>query len=107
MRRVFRGVHLVETRVRIDNTIRGICATFGIRLCIGQGERFLARMQVAASVPGLGEAVASLLGARERLVQSGAGHEVDDHDWAVAPPEAGTGSAGLGHLVPEEQAAKS
>ena len=36
----------------------------------------------------------------------GAGHEVDDHDWAVAPPEAGTGSAGLGHLVPEEQGAK-
>ena len=26
----------------------------------------------------------------------GAGHEVDEHDWAVAPPEAGTGSAGLG-----------
>jgi HD superfamily phosphohydrolase YqeK len=36
----------------------------------------------------------------------GAGHEVDDHDWAVAPPETGTGSAGLGHLVPEEQGAK-
>jgi HD-GYP domain-containing protein (c-di-GMP phosphodiesterase class II) len=37
----------------------------------------------------------------------GAGHEVEEHDWAVAPPEAGTGSAGLGHLVPEEQGAKS
>jgi HD-GYP domain-containing protein (c-di-GMP phosphodiesterase class II) len=37
----------------------------------------------------------------------GAGHEVDEHDWAVAPPEAGTGSAGLGHLIPEEQAAGS
>jgi HD-GYP domain-containing protein (c-di-GMP phosphodiesterase class II) len=36
----------------------------------------------------------------------GAGHEVDDHDWAVAPPETGTGSAGLGHLIPEEQGAK-
>jgi HD-GYP domain-containing protein (c-di-GMP phosphodiesterase class II) len=44
--------------------------------------------------------------------QYGAGHEVDEHEWAVAPPEAGTGSAGLGHLVrdepvPEEQAAGS
>jgi hypothetical protein len=32
----------------------------------------------------------------------GAGHEVDEHEWAVAPPEAGIGSAGLGHLVAEE-----
>lgn len=60
--------HLVEARVRLDNTIRGLCATFGIRLGIGQGERFLARMREAASIPGLGEAVASLLGVRERLV---------------------------------------
>jgi HD-GYP domain-containing protein (c-di-GMP phosphodiesterase class II) len=37
----------------------------------------------------------------------GDGHEVDDHEWAVAPPEVGTGSAGLGHLIPEEQAAGS
>jgi HD-GYP domain-containing protein (c-di-GMP phosphodiesterase class II) len=37
----------------------------------------------------------------------GAGHEVDEHEWAVAPPEAGTGSAGLGHLIREEQAAPS
>ncbi|WP_255325976.1 MULTISPECIES: IS110 family transposase [Sphingobium] len=28
--------HLVEARVRLDNTIRGLCATFGIRLGIGQ-----------------------------------------------------------------------
>ena len=61
--------HLVEARVRLDNTIRGLCATFGIRLGAGQGERFLARMRVAASVPGLCEAVASLLRARERLVE--------------------------------------
>jgi transposase len=61
--------HLVEARVRLDNTIRGLCATFGIRLGIGQGERFLARMRVAASVPGLGDAVASLLRARERLAE--------------------------------------
>jgi len=41
--------HLVEARVRLDNTIRDLCATFGIRLGVGQGERFLALMQVAAS----------------------------------------------------------
>lgn len=60
--------HLVEARVRLDNTIRGLCATFGIRLGVGQGARFLARIQAAAQVPGLAEAVASLLRAREQLV---------------------------------------
>jgi transposase len=60
--------HLVEACVRLDNTIRGLCATFGIRLDVGQGERFGARMRATAAIPGLGEAVASLLGVRERLV---------------------------------------
>ena len=60
--------HLVEARVRLDNTIRGLCATFGIRPGAGQGERFLARVQAAVAVPGLGEAVASLLRARTGLV---------------------------------------
>jgi len=51
--------------------------------------------------------VDALIGAILRRGEAyGAGHEVDDHEWAVAPPEAGTGSAGLGHLVPEEQGAK-
>ena len=52
--------------------------------------------------------VDALIAAIERRDEHyGAGHEVDEHDWAVAPPEAGTGSAGLGHLIPEEQAAGS
>jgi HD domain len=54
------------------------------------------------------ECVDALISAIERRgEQYGDGHEVDDHEWAVAPPEAGTGSAGLGHLVSEEQAAGS
>lgn len=36
--------HLVEARVRLDNTIRGVCATFGIIPGAGLGELFLARM---------------------------------------------------------------
>ena len=52
------------------------------------------------------ECVEAFIAAIERRDEHyGAGHEVDEHEWAVAPPEAGTGSAGLGHLVPEEQAA--
>jgi HD-GYP domain-containing protein (c-di-GMP phosphodiesterase class II) len=59
------------------------------------------------------ECVEALIAAIERRGEHfGDGHEVDEHDWEVAPPEAGTGSAGLGHfvaeeLVPEEQVAGS
>jgi len=60
--------HLVEARVRLDNAIRGLCATFGIRPGAGQGARFLVRVQAAIAVPGLGEAVAALLRARVGLV---------------------------------------
>jgi len=41
--------HLVEARIRFDNTLRSLCATFGIRIGADQGKRFLARMKVAAT----------------------------------------------------------
>src|SRR3546814_7751173 len=53
--------HLVEARVRLDNTIRGLCATFGYRPGAGQGKAFLERIMQAAHTPGLGDAIASLL----------------------------------------------
>ncbi|HEX4775607.1 MAG TPA: hypothetical protein VFW74_02440, partial [Acidimicrobiia bacterium] len=31
----------------------------------------------------------------------GAGYEDDAEEWATPPPDAGTGSAGLGDLLPE------
>src|SRR3546814_2362866 len=37
--------HLVEARVRLDNTIRGLCATFGYRPGAGQGKAFLERIR--------------------------------------------------------------
>lgn len=47
--------------------------------------------------------VDALIAAIERRgEQYGAGYEVDEHEWAVAPPEAGTGSAGLGNLISDE-----
>jgi transposase len=60
--------HLVEERVRLDNTIRGLCAAFGIKVGPGQGKDFVARAGVAARIPGLGEAIASLLAARDALL---------------------------------------
>ncbi|AXU20251.1 IS110 family transposase [Novosphingobium sp. ERN07] len=60
--------HLVEARVRLDNTIRGLCATFGYRPGAGQGKAFLERIMQAAHIPGLGDAIASLLSVRAELV---------------------------------------
>jgi len=60
--------HLVEERVRLDNTIRGLTVAFGIKVGPGQGKDFVARAGAAADIPGLGEAVASLLAVREGLV---------------------------------------
>ena len=61
--------HLVEARVRLDNTIRGLCATFGYRPGAGQGKAFLERIMQAAHIPGLGDAIASLLSVRAELVE--------------------------------------
>lgn len=61
--------HLVKARVGLDNTIRGICATFGYRPGPGQGKAFLARIMEAVHIPGLGEAIAALLTVRATLVE--------------------------------------
>jgi hypothetical protein len=51
--------------------------------------------------------VDALIAAIERRhEQYGDGHEEDVHEWGVAPPEAGTGSAGLGDLA-EDRAVQS
>lgn len=60
--------HLVEARVRLDNTIRGLCIAFGIKVGPGQGKDFVTRARAAAGMPGLGEAIASLLAVRDGLV---------------------------------------
>lgn len=61
--------HLVEARVRLDNTLRGLCVAFGIKLGSGQGKSFVARAEAAARIPNLGDAVASLLAVRAALVE--------------------------------------
>jgi len=61
--------HLVEARVRLDNMIRGLCATFGYRPGAGQGKAFLERIMQAVHIPGLGDAIASLLSVRAELVE--------------------------------------
>ena len=61
--------HLVEARVRLDNMIRGICATFGFKPGPGQGKSFIDRVMTAADVPGLGQSITALAFARTGLVE--------------------------------------
>ena len=61
--------HLVEARVRLDNMIRGICATFGFKPGPGQGKAFIDRVMAAADVPGLGQSITALVAARAGLVE--------------------------------------
>jgi HD superfamily phosphodiesterase len=54
------------------------------------------------------ECVEALIAAVERRSETyGYGHETDSHNWEVAPPVTGAGSAGLGDLVSEEAEAGS
>lgn len=61
--------HLVESRVRLDNMIRGLCATFGFKPGPGQGKAFIARVMEAANIPGLGQSITALLAVRARLME--------------------------------------
>ncbi|KPF56791.1 hypothetical protein IP65_03450 [Novosphingobium sp. AAP1] len=61
--------HLVEARVRFDNMIRGLCATFAYRPGAGQGKAFLEKIMQAAHIPGLSDAIASLLSVRAELME--------------------------------------
>lgn len=61
--------HLVEARVRLDNKIRGICATFGFTPGPGQGKSFIDRVMTAADIPGLGQSITALVAARAALVE--------------------------------------
>jgi transposase len=74
--------HLVEARVRLDNMIRGLCATFGYRPGVGQGKAFLERIMQATHIPGLGDAITSLLSVRAELVEQV--KEMDRHLRIIA-----------------------
>lgn len=61
--------HMVEARVWLDNMIRGLCATFGYRPGAVQRKSFLTRIMQAAHIPGLSDAITSLLSVRAELVE--------------------------------------
>ena len=102
------GTGLIEPAIiHVADAFDAMTSTRSYRRALSQETAF-AELRGGKGTQFNGECVDALIRAIEKRGEHyGAGHEVDEHDWAVAPPEAGTGSAGLGHLIPEEQAAGS
>jgi len=102
------GSGLIEPAIiHVADAFDAMTSTRSYRRALTQETAF-AELRGGAGTQFNERCVDALIAAIERREeQYGAGHEVDEHEWAVAPPEAGTGSAGLGHLIPEEQAAGS
>jgi len=100
------GSGLIEPAIiHVADAFDAMTSTRSYRRALTQDTAF-AELRSGSGTQFNGACVEALVAAIEQRDEHyGAGHEVDEHDWAVAPPEAGTGSAGLGHLLPEEQAA--
>jgi hypothetical protein len=102
------GTDLIEPAIiHVADAFDAMTSTRSYRRALSQETAF-AELRDGAGTQFNGGCVEALIAAIERRgEQYGAGHEVDEHDWAEPPPDAGTGSAGLGNLLPEEQAAGS
>jgi hypothetical protein len=102
------GSGLIEPAIiHVADAFDAMTSTRSYRRALSQETAF-SELRAGAGTQFNAQCVDALIAAIERRDEHyGAGHEVDEHEWAVAPPEAGTGSAGLGHLIPEEQAAGS
>jgi hypothetical protein len=102
------GTGLIEPAIiHVADAFDAMTSTRSYRRALSQETAF-AELRAGVGTQFHSECVEALISAIEQREEHyGAGHEVEEHDWAVAPPEAGTGSAGLGHLIPEEQTAGS
>ena len=102
------GTGLIEPAIiHVADAFDAMTSTRSYRRALSQETAF-AELRGGKGTQFNADCVDALIRAIEKRGEHyGAGHEVDEHEWAVAPPEAGTGSAGLGHLIPEEQAASS
>ena len=98
------GSGLVEPAIiHVADAFDAMTSTRSYRKALSQDTAF-AELRSGAGTQFSLECVEALIHAIEaRDEHYGAGYEVDVHEWDVAPPEAGTGSAGLGDLLPETQ----
>jgi HD-GYP domain-containing protein (c-di-GMP phosphodiesterase class II) len=102
------GSGLIEPAIiHVADAFDAMTSTRSYRRALSQDTAF-AELRAGAGSQFNPDCVEALITAIEQRGEHyGAGHEVDAHEWAVAPPTSGTGSAGLGHLLAEEQAAGS
>ena len=86
--------------VHVAEAYDAMTSTRSYRKALSQGIAF-AELRDKAGTQFHPQVVEALITAIEaRGEEHGAGHEDEQHLWAVPPPEAGTGSAGLGDLAP-------
>jgi len=86
--------------VHVADAYDAMTSTRSYRKALSQGIAF-AELRDKAGTQFHPQVVEALITAIEaRGEEHGAGHEDEQHLWAVPPPEAGTGSAGLGDLAP-------
>jgi HD-GYP domain-containing protein (c-di-GMP phosphodiesterase class II) len=102
------GSDVIEPAIiHVADAFDAMTSTRSYRRALSQETAF-SELRAGAGTQFNPSCVEALIAAIERQGECyGAGHEIDEHEWAVAPPEVGTGSAGLGHLMHEDQAAGS
>jgi hypothetical protein len=97
------GSGLIEPAIiHVADAFDAMTSTRSYRRALSQETAF-AELRKGTGTQFNGACVEALVTAIERRGERyGEGHETAEHEWEVAPPEAGTGSAGLGDLVDEE-----
>jgi len=98
------GDGLVEPAIiHVADAFDAMTSTRSYRKALSQDTAF-AELRSGAGSQFNTDCVEALIRAIEaRGEHYGEGHEVDVHEWDVAPPETGTGSAGLGDVLPDER----
>jgi hypothetical protein len=98
------GDGLIEPAIiHVADAFDAMTSTRSYRKALSQETAF-GELRAGAGTQFNGDCVEALIRAIERRGEHyGAGYEVAVHDWDVAPPEAGTGSAGLGDVLPDQR----
>jgi len=102
------GDGLVEPAIiHVADAFDAMTSTRSYRKALSQDTAF-AELRSGAGSQFNADCVEALIRAIEaRGEHYGEGHEIDVHEWDVAPPDAGTGSAGLGDVLPDERQGSS
>jgi hypothetical protein len=96
------GEGLVEPAIiHVADAFDAMTSTRSYRKALTQETAFLELRQGAGTQFNAGCVEALIQAIDRRGEHYGAGYEVETHEWDVAPPDAGTGSAGLGDVLPD------